>query len=125
MQRTNGRILLVVGMLAMAACSPGEDVSENTAVPTGSTEPSASISDELSDSEPTEEPATLPATTDEPSDITFALPGLVDPSDEPITNDDEVRGNRQGPRTRPPADYAEQFEAFTKGRALAEPPKKP
>ena len=39
MQRTNGRLLLVAGMLAMAACSPGKDVSENTAVPTGSTEP--------------------------------------------------------------------------------------
>ena len=92
MQRTNGRLLLVAGMLAMAACSPGEDVSENTAVPTGSTEPSASSSDELDRTpSPTEEPATLPPTTLEPSESTFALPGLVDPSDEPIANDDEVR----------------------------------
>ena len=45
MQRTKGRLLLVAGVLAVAACSPGEDVSENTAVPTASTEPSDSSSE--------------------------------------------------------------------------------
>ena len=91
MQRTKGRLLLVAGVFAMAACSPGEDVSENTAVPTGSTEPSASSSAELSDTAVSEEPATTPPATTEPSETTFALPGLVDPSDEPIANDEDVR----------------------------------
>src|SRR5690349_1852901 len=91
MQRTNGRLLLVVGVLALAACTPGEDVSENTAVPTASTEPADSSSEASSASASGDDDETLPPVTLEPSDSTFALPGLVDPSDEPIANDDDVR----------------------------------
>jgi zinc protease len=91
MQRTNGRLLLVAGVLAVAACTPGEDVSEDTAVPTASTEPTDSSTDASTGSAPAEEPQTLPPVTLEPSETTFALPGLVDPSDEPIANDDDVR----------------------------------
>ena len=92
MQRTRGHLLLVAGVLAVAACSPGEDVSEDTAVPTASTEPSDSSSEASSVSTSGDQPATtLPSVTLEPSESTFALPGLVDPSDEPIANDDEVR----------------------------------
>ncbi|HEX6658953.1 MAG TPA: pitrilysin family protein, partial [Ilumatobacter sp.] len=92
MQRRKGPLLLVAGVLSVAACSPGEDVSEDTAVPTASTEPADSSSEASSPSTSGDQPATtLPSVTLEPSESTFALPGLVDPSDEPIANDDEVR----------------------------------
>jgi zinc protease len=91
MQRWRGRLLVVAGALAVVACSPSEDVSEDTAVPTPSIEPSGSGSEESDTSDVSEEPATLPPISVEPSDTAFALPGLVDPSDEPIDNDDDVR----------------------------------
>jgi zinc protease len=90
-QRRKGRLLLIASVLAVVACSPGEDVSEDTAVPTASTEPSPSGADEPNASAPGDEQETLPPVTLEPPDDTFALPGLIDPSDEPIANDDEVR----------------------------------
>jgi zinc protease len=78
-------------VLAVAACTSGDDVSEDTAVPTPSTEPSRSSSDEATGTELTDAPATLAPTTLEPTESTFSLPGLLDPSDEPIANDDDVR----------------------------------
>jgi len=78
-------------VLAVAACTSGDDVSEDTAVPTASTEPSGSSSDEATGTELTDAPATLAPTTLEPTESTFSLPGLLDPSDEPIANDDDVR----------------------------------
>ena len=90
MQRWRGRLLVVAGALAVVACSPSEDVSEDTAVPTPSIEPSGSGSEESDTSDVSEEPATLPPISVEPSDTAFALPGLVDPSDEPIDNDDPL-----------------------------------
>ena len=75
----------------MAACTSGSDVSEDTAVPTPTSEASSSSSDDASSAESSDSPATLPTGTAEPTDTTFELPGLVDPSDEAIANDDEVR----------------------------------
>src|SRR6187551_804014 len=91
MQRRIGRLLLVTCVLALAACTSGDDVSEDTAVATPTTEASASSSDESTSVASTETPETLPADALEPAEGTFALPGLVDPSDVPIENDDDVR----------------------------------
>ena len=94
MQRTSGRLLLVSGLLAIAvACTSGNDVSESTAVATPTTEARSSSADEAasSDVESSETPETLPVSPVEPAEDTFALPGLLDPSDEPIENDDDVR----------------------------------
>ena len=94
MQRTNGRLLLVAGVLAHGGvlarrgrqrgyCRPhrldrgvGEQLRRIDRVDRASSRASL---------------ATLPADTLEPTESTFALPGLVDPSDEPIANDDDVR----------------------------------
>lgn len=85
MQRTSGRLLLVAGVLAMvAACTSGDDVSENTAVVTPTADAPESTESGAS-------PDTLPTNTLEPNEDTFALPGLVDPSDEPIADDHDVR----------------------------------
>jgi zinc protease len=95
MPRTIGRLLLVSGLLAIAAaCTSGDDVSENTAVATPTTEAQSSSADESTTSvgaESSESHGTLPASPVEPAEDTFALPGLLDPSDEPIENDDDVR----------------------------------
>src|SRR5262245_25051696 len=90
MQRTIGT-LLVAGSLLLAACS-GEDVSDDTAVPTDSREPSDTTADEAATVE-SEESSTAPTTssTAEATEEVAQLPGLLDPSDEPITNDDAVR----------------------------------
>jgi zinc protease len=77
-------------VLAIAACTSGNDVSEDTAVPTPTTPASAAGSDESSSAASSDSPETLPTDT-EPADGTFALPGLVDPTDEPIADDDDVR----------------------------------
>ncbi len=95
MPRTIGRLLLVSGLLAIAAaCTSGDDVSENTAVATPTTEAQSSSADESTTSvgaDSSESHGTLPASPVEPAEDTFALPGLLDPSDEPIENDDDVR----------------------------------
>ena len=91
MLRTIGRLLLVAGVLTVAACTSGDGVSEDTAVATPTTAASARSSDEVSITESTEAPETLPTNTLEPTEDTFALPGLLDPVDEPIANDDDVR----------------------------------
>ncbi len=83
MQRTTGAFL-IAGLLALAACTPDEDVSEDTAVPTGSSgSGTAAESTATDDSSPA-------STSVEPTEE-VALPGLLDPSDEPIPNDDLVR----------------------------------
>ncbi len=97
MLRTIGRLLLVAGVLAMAACTSGDDVSENTAVPTPTSQVSTSqvstsdVSAGSSDESAGETVDTSPTDTAAPAEGTFALPGLVDPSDESIANDDDVR----------------------------------
>src|SRR5262245_51043965 len=92
MQRTFGT-LLVAGSLVLAACSSGDDVSDESAAPTKSA-PSETTTDETSalesDDSSTVTSPTTPSTGDA-SDETVALPGLIDPSDETITNDDAVR----------------------------------
>src|SRR6478752_4737283 len=97
MQRTFG-VLMVAGLLALTACSPGEDVSQDTAVPTASTAPSSSDASSTAGNDTTADSTTTSLTVESSSasssasaDETVALPGLLDPSDDPIENDDDVR----------------------------------
>src|SRR5262245_48350309 len=92
MQRTIGT-LLVAGSLVLAACSSGDDVSDESAAPTKSA-PSDTTTDETSaletDDSATATSPTTPASGDGTAE-SVALPGLIDPSDEQITTDDAVR----------------------------------
>src|SRR5580765_5483726 len=97
MQRTLG-VLLLAGLLGLTACSSDDPVSQDTAVPTESTASTAASGDEASTSDTASSSITT-ASSDESSgasssasaDETVALPGLLDPSDDPIANDDDVR----------------------------------
>ena len=81
MRRCSGRRApcLIAGLLVLAACSPDEDVSEDTAVPTDSSEPSATAPRRP---KPTRVEPRHRRASNRPRSV--ALPGLLDPSDEPI-----------------------------------------
>src|SRR5688572_24623047 len=103
MRRTTGLSLIVCALVVAAACSPSDGVTESTSRPNADTATFESTggtsgSGESSDDPPATTPATSTPTASLPDGERppVALPGLLDPSDEPIPNDGEVRTGTLG-----------------------------
>lgn len=81
-------VVMAAGVLAAAACSPDQAVTQQSAAPTEST-PSSVPADTSPDGT---DPDATPGTTAPTGDTgVVPLPGLVDTSDDPIPNDPTVR----------------------------------
>src|SRR5215210_5225170 len=97
---------LIVGALVVVACSPNDGVTESTSTPNDSTATadSTSIGAGSGDSTDTgeEPPATTPAISTPTASLPdgerppVALPGLLDPSDQPLPDDAAVRTGTLG-----------------------------
>jgi zinc protease len=95
-------IVIVAGCLAIAACSAGDDdaapsTTDDSAATTSPSDIDTTGTDtSVEDSADNSPPATgdVPATSVAPDDEPVELPGLLDGSDDPIPNDDEVRTGR-------------------------------
>ncbi len=83
-------VALVVCAAVLAACTSSKGVTDTTASPTPDATSPATDATDATDAPTATTAITTPAVDDAPSGL-VALPGLLDASDDPIANDEQVR----------------------------------